>query len=145
MNKAPGFAGGYLQLAAEVAASAPFKEGQAKTGDFSPSTPDDALAEFWAYGARPLNGIWATGPFLAQWLRAQPLPVAVARRSAGRNVLRQEPAEFDPVTVGFETEEVPGAFLFDTSQPGNSNAGHEFGTKLSDTERWELIEYLKTL
>ena len=28
---------------------------------------------------------------------------------------------------------------------GNSNAGHEFGAKLSDDERSWLLEYLKTL
>jgi len=29
--------------------------------------------------------------------------------------------------------------------PGNSNAGHDFGTTLSDDDRWALIEYLKQL
>jgi hypothetical protein len=49
--------------------------------------------------------------------------------------------------VGFVSEE--GPFRFDTSLKGNSNKGHEgsrYGTdKLSDKERWELVEYLKTL
>jgi hypothetical protein len=33
---------------------------------------------------------------------------------------------------------------FDTSKPGNSNAGHPFGTELSSREKVDLIEYLKT-
>lgn len=33
----------------------------------------------------------------------------------------------------------------DTKLSGNSNHGHEFGVKLKDSEKWELIEYLKTL
>ena len=45
----------------------------------------------------------------------------------------------------------PGAFLFDTGLPGNSNAGHEYGTgkdglpRLNDWQRRALLEYLKTL
>jgi hypothetical protein len=35
--------------------------------------------------------------------------------------------------------------VYDTTQPGRSNAGHTFGDKLSEAERMALIEYLKTL
>ena len=28
---------------------------------------------------------------------------------------------------------------------GNSNSGHDYGTKLSDNDKHDLIEYLKTL
>jgi hypothetical protein len=35
--------------------------------------------------------------------------------------------------------------LFDTRLVGNSNAGHSYGTQLSDAERWALIEYIKSL
>jgi hypothetical protein len=51
---------------------------------------------------------------------------------------------------------MPGATLFDTSKPGNSNAGHEFreappktkgviGPLLTHDERMMIIEYLKSL
>jgi hypothetical protein len=64
--------------------------------------------------------------------------------------------EFDPVDVGFRNDKVPGAFLFDTSLPGNSNAGHEFrnappntpgviGPYLTREQRYDIIEYLKVL
>ncbi|MBY0277673.1 hypothetical protein K2Z84_20250 [Candidatus Binatia bacterium] len=53
--------------------------------------------------------------------------------------------EYDPLHVGFVTEKSPGAFEFDTTLDGNSNEGHEYGAVLSDDERWDLIEYLKTL
>jgi hypothetical protein len=42
--------------------------------------------------------------------------------------------ELDPVKVGFKSNPddyhgaVPGS-LFDTSLPGNSNAGHDYGTR----------------
>ena len=42
--------------------------------------------------------------------------------------------------------ERPGAFLFDTSKTGNSNAGHEYGKAVtSDEDRAALLEYLKSL
>lgn len=132
------------ELAADVVASAPFEEGHQKAGDFNPSTPEDPLGEFWAYGARPLNGIWATAPFLNNG-SVPNLYQLLLPADQRAETFYVKSREFDPVNVGFETEEVPGAFLFDTSQPANSNAGHEFGTDLSDAERWELIEYLKTL
>ncbi len=54
--------------------------------------------------------------------------------------------EFDPEKVGFESEG-PDGFEFNTTiQRGNKNTGHEYGAgKLSETERLELLEYLKTL
>jgi hypothetical protein len=64
--------------------------------------------------------------------------------------------EFDPVNVGFVDEKIKGAFLYDTSLRGNSNAGHEFrdappntpgviGPYLTPEQRLDLIEYLKVL
>jgi hypothetical protein len=52
---------------------------------------------------------------------------------------------YDPVQVGFATESFPGGFRFDTNLPGNSNSGHDYGTALPDAQKWELIEYLKSL
>jgi hypothetical protein len=62
---------------------------------------------------------------------------------------------FDPVKVGYDTAEMSGATLFDTSKPGNSNSGHEFkegpigngviGPLLSPDDRMAIIEYLKSL
>jgi len=65
-------------------------------------------------------------------------------------------SEFDPRHVGFVPEKKNSTdFKFDTSLPGNSNAGHEFrdgkiqngviGPALSEEERFDLIEYLKTI
>ena len=104
------------------------------------------------YKARPLNGVWATAPFghagavpnLYQWLL--PEEQRVKSFYIGSR-------EFDPKHVGFNTNKVEGAFLFrveldDGSPiPGNSNRGHSGPgfTDFSDDERWQLIEYLKTL
>jgi mono/diheme cytochrome c family protein len=96
------------------------------------------------YKARPLNGIWASAPFLhngsvpnlAELLKKPEQRVATF--SVGR-------WEFDPINVGYSTEGGPNTSLFDTSQPNNSNRGHDYGTSLSDAEKAELIEYIKTL
>ncbi len=55
--------------------------------------------------------------------------------------------EYDPKFVGFETaQSADNSFRFDTTIPGNSNAGHEYGNAaLSPDDRWALIEYMKTL
>jgi hypothetical protein len=63
--------------------------------------------------------------------------------------------EFDPVKVGLDTTGKSGAYLMDTSLRGNSNAGHSFedgprgngviGPLLTEEERWEIVEYLKSI
>jgi hypothetical protein len=97
------------------------------------------------YRARPLNGFWATAPYLHNG--SVPDLVELLKPDAER------PAtfyvgnwEFDPERLGFAWDSpYPGAFEFDTSLPGNSNAGHDHGTDLSAGDRRALIEYLKTL
>jgi hypothetical protein len=52
---------------------------------------------------------------------------------------------FDTEAVGYVSEREDETFLFDTRLPGNSNAGHDYGTGLTTDQRWDLIEFLKTL
>jgi mono/diheme cytochrome c family protein len=97
------------------------------------------------YRARPLNGIWATAPYLHNGSVAnlEELLIPAARRS---KVLYMGNWDFDPVRVGYESSSpFIGASILDTRLPGNSNAGHEFGTDPSPADRAALIEYLKTL
>ena len=49
---------------------------------------------------------------------------------------------YDAAQMGYADE---GAYVLDTAGPGNSNAGHDYGTDLSTDQKRELIEYLKTL
>jgi mono/diheme cytochrome c family protein len=107
------------------------------------------------YKARPLNGIWATAPYLHNGS----VPTLMALLSPQRPAtFRLGSRAFDPVNVGFADG---GNFTLDTTRPGNSNAGHFFngppgiptpqrppgvvGRSLSVEERMALIEYLKTL
>ena len=105
------------------------------------------------YKARPLDGIWATAPYLHNGAvpTLHDLLLPVAERPA-RFCLGSR--EFDPVKVGYETDCLAGTFELDTAIPGNSNAGHELrngegegviGRGLTPEERLDLIEYLKTL
>lgn len=103
-----------------------------------------------AYKARPLNGIWAGGPFLHNGSvpNLYELLLPADKRSDSFYIGSWE---FDPIKVGYVDEERPGSFYFDTSLKGNSNAGHEYGTgeygtaPFSEDEIWALIEYMKTL
>ncbi|MFM8175034.1 MAG: hypothetical protein ACKN81_15945, partial [Pirellulaceae bacterium] len=36
-------------------------------------------------------------------------------------------------------------WIFDSSRPGKSNQGHDFGKGLADAQASDLLEYLKTL
>ncbi|HWM89523.1 MAG TPA: cytochrome c [Thermoanaerobaculia bacterium] len=102
----------------------------------TPATP--------SYKGRPMNGIWATAPYLHNgsvpnlWQLLQAPEARVKQFHVGSR-------ELDPVNVGFDTAASPGSFLFDAGLPGNSNAGHAFGTQLTDEQKWELIEFLKSL
>lgn len=97
-----------------------------------------------SYKARPLNGVWATGPFLhnGSVRTIYQLLLPPDRREAKFFVGGRE---LDPVEVGFAN--VPGtiAFELDTRLPGNGNGGHVYGTGLTEDQRRDLVEYIKTL
>lgn len=106
-----------------------------------------------AYKVRPLNGVWATPPYLHNGSvpNVYALLSPVAERPAKFYLGNRE---YDPVNLGYRTDKLDNGFEFDTSLPGNSNRGHEFsdrkgdgviGRSLSPDERKALIEYLKTL
>jgi hypothetical protein len=101
------------------------------------------------YKARPLNGIWATAPYLHNG--SVPNLDALLQPAANRPLTFSIGVRtFDPVRVGYLTD-VPGFPRFSVNNPngtpiiGNSNAGHEFGANLTAEERRQLVEYLKTL
>lgn len=130
--------------------------------------PNPGNANETHYRVRPLNGVWATAPYLHNgsvpslyWMlrpaRERPKQFCIGTR------------DFDPQQVGFRVEagEKPacrhGETLFSSVDsdgqpiPGNSNLGHSLegtpgpgksgviGRLLSEDERYDLIEYLKKL
>lgn len=137
------------------------------------------------YIARPLDGIWASPPYLHNGSvpNIYQLLSPVRERSKCFYV---DNGEYDPVRLGFvlrrcdfqsRLDDPSTGFELDTSRPGNYNWGHEFanvdqkgnalkpeqcmalrakartdegengllGCELADHERWQLIEYLKSL
>ncbi len=96
------------------------------------------------YKARPLNGVWASAPYLHNGSvpTVYDLLLPAAERPKQFFVGNRE---LDRVKVGNQTLEVSNATLFDTSLLGNSNLGHEYGTQLSFSERMALLEYIKSL
>lgn len=102
-------------------------------------TPGYRRPDVPAYKARPLNGIWATAPYLHNGSVPNLWEMLSADRAKSFHLGDRA---FDPEKVGYADS---GTFVFDTTLPGNSNAGHKYGTDLTDQQKWELIEYLKTL
>jgi hypothetical protein len=96
------------------------------------------------YFTRQLRGLWATAPFLHNnsvptlWDLLQPAGKRPKKFPVGHR-------EFDPVHVGFVDNPEKVIWELDTSVSGNHNTGHEFGTSLTDNQKWDLIEYMKSL
>ena len=106
--------------------------------------PSDYLKDL-RYSGRSLDGIWATAPYLHNGSvpTLYDLLLPEAQRPKTFSVGRRE---FDPIKVGYVTSPAPGTFLFNTKLKGNSNKGHDYGTsRMSEEQRMQLVEYLKTL
>ena len=116
------------------------------------------------YRPRPLEGVWATAPFLHNGSvpTLYELLGPDDERAMTFHVGRKE---YDPQNLGLETGAFKGAFLFDTRLTGNSNRGHSFDDgmcsdgiigfqrkdepgycrRFTEHERRALLEYLKVL
>lgn len=108
------------------------------------------------YKARPLEGMWATAPFLHNG--SVPNLYELLQSKEGRSM---EPfylgsRVFDPKRVGYVPDKLAGGFELDPTIPGNLNTGHYIGKgtlkegyvvslegDLAEEDRWALIEYLK--
>ena len=99
------------------------------------------------YVAMPHDGLWLTGPFLHNGsvpsLADLLEPVEARPKQFWRGYDVYDPARVGFVTSGPEAQR-EGTFL-DTSRPGNSNAGHTYGTELPAASKRALLEYMKTL
>jgi len=99
------------------------------------------------YVARKLTGLWLLGPYLHNG--------SVPTVSDLLAPPEQRPTRFyrgydvvDLDRVGFVSTGAAAAasgFLFETSQRGNGNGGHTYGTDLSEPGKRALLEFLKTL
>jgi mono/diheme cytochrome c family protein len=119
--------------------------------------PNELRGEL-AYKVRPLNGVWATPPYLHNG-SVPTIEDLLGDPEQRPPTFHLGSREYDPVKVGYKTDPITNGFEFKTSIRGNSNRGHEFrkdyskdkeikgviGPALSADDRKALIEYLKTL
>ncbi len=99
------------------------------------------------YVAPPLDGVWATGPYLhngsvpdiASLLDSGTRPAAWSRDF--------ERSDYDLDRLGpvWQAAEPGPPEVYDTSVPSYGNGGHTYGDALDTGERGAVIEYLKTL
>jgi mono/diheme cytochrome c family protein len=110
------------------------------------------------YVAPPLDGIWATAPYLhngsvptiAALLESSTRPTYWTR-SFQTNASDYDENQLGWVTTVLDhghaeiTSSAQRKRVIDTTLPGYSNVGHTFGDALTGEERTALLEYLKTL
>jgi hypothetical protein len=102
------------------------------------------------YRARHLAGIWATAPFLHNG--SVPSIADLLKTGSDRpKFFTVGDREYDVQNMGYVTDRTlkkcgkDDDRCFDTTQIGNSNLGHEYGTGLEEHDKRDLMEYLKVL
>jgi hypothetical protein len=127
-------------------------------GELGPDGKPYRIANHEGYQAPPLDGIWATAPYLHNgsvptvyhMLNSRTRPKIYTRS------FRTAKEDYDPVRLGWkitvldkppdpQLPAIERRKIYDTTERGQSNSGHPFGDKLTEPERWAVIEYLKTL
>ena len=105
----------------------------------------DTQPPYGPYAARPLYGIWAAAPYLhngsVPTLYHLLLPPDQRPKTFALGA-----RDYDPVKLGFvvNTNCSSQDCLVDTSETGDGNGGHIWGTDLTESDRMALLEYLKT-
>jgi hypothetical protein len=97
------------------------------------------------YSARPMAGVWATPPYLhnGSVLTLYDLLLPAAQRPKNFLVGTRE---YDPVHLGYVNQKDElRTFEFDSTKSGNGNAGHEYGTALTEDQKMDLLEFMKSL
>jgi len=111
---------------------------------------------FVGYVAPPLDGVWATAPYLHNG--SVPTLAALLDSEARPTHWKRvdfDSKNFDQSTLGWPYLATPhgqdGAadserkYIYDTTKPGHGNGGHLFGDALDAAERAAVLEYIKTL
>lgn len=100
------------------------------------------------YVAPPLDGVWATAPYfhnasvptVYHVLNSKTRPVYWTKSSNSYDL------DYEKLGWKFRKfERKVDKYTYDTTLPGYQNVGHYFGDKLTEDERYAVIEYLKTL
>ncbi|GJM31780.1 MAG: hypothetical protein DHS20C18_07810 [Saprospiraceae bacterium] len=117
-------------------------------GWFGQALQTSWLQPFDGYIAPPLDGIWATAPYLHNGSvpNLETLLNSSKRPTYWRRSFTNP--QYDYSAVGWQfTIESSGnnKAIYDTTLPGYGNQGHVYGDVFTDEERSAVIEYLKTI
>ena len=102
------------------------------------------------YANMPLDGLWLRGPYLhngsVPTVRdlLEPAVDRPTRFYRGNDIIDRDRLGF---VSDVAAEPDRSYFLFDTTEPGNGNGGHEgaaYGTELAAEDKDAVVEYLKT-
>jgi mono/diheme cytochrome c family protein len=108
------------------------------------------------YVAPPLDGVWATAPYLHNGSVPTLAALLDSRARPAYWRFDGDKPDYDQAALGWSFTNVDygkeGAMgweernrIYDTSLLGYSNQGHDFGDDFTEGERTALLEYLKTL
>ncbi len=116
------------------------------------------VSESTGYQAPPLDGVWATAPYFHNSSAPTVYHVlnSKARPKFFTRSYRSEKEDYDPVKLGLKITVLDGPAdpkapgfeqrkVYDTTLPGRGNGGHAYGDDLTEEERLDVIEFLKTL
>lgn len=114
---------------------------------FATSEPTSYFQPTDGYVAPPLDGVWATAPYLHNGSVPTLYELLDSKSRPERWTRSGDSRDYDHQKVGWQYDPAPKnkQWTFDTSVPGYGNGGHTFSDKLGEGERWALVEYLKTL
>ena len=106
------------------------------------------LQSYNGYIAPPLDGVWATAPYLHNGSvpTLEALLNSAERPTYWQRDLKHPQYDYNNVGWQYTTKAAPGSKkVYNTTLPGYGNYGHTFGDALNADARKALIEYLKTL
>jgi hypothetical protein len=93
------------------------------------------------YWAATLTGVWARSPYLHNG-SVRTMQELLTPPAARAKTFHRGSRVYDAAQMGYDDQ---GAYVLDTTAPGNANTGHDYGTNLPADQKRDLIEYLKTL
>ena len=113
----------------------------------------ETIAEVNGYVAPPLDGVWASAPYLHNG--SVPTLWHLLHPEERPKVWRRIALALDEKSIGLvveELDEVPSGlspadrrWYFDTRKPGKSAHGHDYPNELTENEKELLLEYLKSI
>lgn len=122
----------------------------------SPYGDTQSAAPAPGYIAPPLDGVWATAPYLHNG--SVPSMAALLESASRPTFWRHlsDPRSYDPDALGWRYETLAAGqsaepdpearrAIYDTTLRGYGNGGHTYSDDLGDDDRAALLEYLKTL